>query len=380
MGGGGGGGGGGFSIRGKGLCHILQRRLVSAIPGKEECCKPKCELFSCEAPWAPSVAKKDVVSSAAEDCCDQTCAAVNCSASGWAVNESKALVVGSSVQDCCTPTCSNTAQVTCPTGFAVKPEDVNKTEGCCQKQCKAHKCSDGWTDDDSKADDFADSDEACCVKTCKQFLYPPWDFFIFVYIKPKRILNMFLLWFKGEYRFECPAEDGWAPWESVANDIGNNVTQCCLPTCKQFTCNATEGWLPAPKNGKDNVVGSTSSACCVPACSSYSCSPDKGLMQIPDAAKIPGASDELCCESAKCDRVRKNMTELGKDEYCNSLSADDCEKKFIKYKSKTEVKASNGKVAATAKSTHIVSCTYNTTYQLCRYDTDREIKGGCSGV
>ena len=28
---------------------------------------------------------------------------------------------------------------------------------------------------------------------------------------------------------------------------GDNATQCCLATCKQWTCNATEGWLPYPE-------------------------------------------------------------------------------------------------------------------------------------
>ena len=116
---------------------------------------------------------------------------------------------------------------------------------------------------------------------------------------------------------------------------GDNVTQCCLPTCKQFSCNATEGWLPAPgtdistrdrsmsmltrfehckrRNSKDNVTGDKleSSDCCLPvrnqlmrapcfswratdaqACSSYTCSPAKGLMQITDAATTPGDTDE----------------------------------------------------------------------------------------
>ena len=120
---------------------------------------------------------------------------MNCSISGWTANASKALIVGNSVEDacvkyqtgprraimlfqrldfsiwqeCCTPLCGNSAHVTCPAGMAVKPEDENKTEAghscqfecsgalllvrqaCCQKQCKAHKCSDGWAADVSKA-------------------------------------------------------------------------------------------------------------------------------------------------------------------------------------------------------------------------------------
>jgi len=326
----------------------------ATAPGvsKEECCKPKCSLFECTAPWAPSDAKKEVVSSSAEDCCDQTCAAVNCSVPGWTQNESKALLVGNTVEECCAPLCGNGAQVVCPAGTAVKPEDVNKTsdggvEGCCQKQCKSHVCSDGWTRNISKADDFADSDEACCEKTCKQF--------------------------------ECPVEDGWTASTSVANDIGDNVTQCCKATCKRFTCNATEGWLSAPGNAKDDIVGDDSSTCCVAACSDYTCSPAKNLMLVLDAAKIPGADDEVCCESSKCDKVRKHMTKLGEEEHCNDLAEDACETKFLKHTSSSEVKASKGKVKK-IESTSIVSCRWDSRYAMCRYDIKGAIKGGCAGV
>eukprot|EP00439_Symbiodinium_sp_Y106_P053622 s2447_g7.t1 len=276
------------------------------------------------------------VSSSAEDCCDQTCAAVNCSVPGWTQNESKALLVGNTVEECCAPLCGNGAQVVCPAGTAVKPEDVNKTsdggvEGCCQKQCKSHVCSDGWTRNISKADDFADSDEACCEKTCKQF--------------------------------ECPVEDGWTASTSVANDIGDNVTQCCKATCKRFTCNATEGWLSAPGNAKDDIVGDDSSTCCVAACSDYTCSPAKNLMLVLDAAKIPGADDEVCCESSKCDKVRKHMTKLGEEEHCNDLAEDACETKFLKHTSSSEVKASKGKVKK-IESTSIVSCRWDSRYAM----------------
>lgn len=325
----------------------------ATAPGvsREECCKPKCSLFECTAPWAPSDAKKEVVSSSAEDCCDQTCAAVNCSAPGWTENKSKALLVGNTVEECCAPLCGNDAQVVCPAGTAVKPEDVNKTggvEGCCQKQCKSHQCSaaDGWTRDISKADDFADSDEACCAKTCKQF--------------------------------ECPVEDGWTASKSMANDIGDNVTQCCKATCKRFTCNATEGWLPAPGNEKDGIEGDDSSTCCVAACSDYTCSPAKKLMLVPDAAKIPGAGDEVCCESSKCDKVR-SMTKLGEEEYCNDFAEDICEKKFVKHQNSSEVNASNGTVMS-IESTSIVLCYWDVTYTMCRNDVDGAIKGGCADV
>ncbi|CAE7210038.1 unnamed protein product, partial [Symbiodinium natans] len=326
--------------------YVLADATAAGVT-KEDCCKPKCELFTCTAPWAPSAAKKDVVSSTAEDCCDQTCAAVNCSVPGWTANESKALIVGNTVEDCCAPLCGNAEEIKCPQNFAVKPEDENKTGGtevCCHKQCKAHDCSPGWAPDDSKADDFADSDEACCVKTCKLF--------------------------------ECPKKEGWAANELAASTIGDNETVCCSPTCKQFTCNATEGWL---KDGtdKDDEVASEADKCCVPACSRYVCS--AGHMPIPDAATVPGASNEVCCESKRCDTVRKNMTKLGDDEYCNGQTEEDCEKKFIKYTNKSEVKTAKGKVK-TVKTTTIVACTYNTTYNLCRYDTARPIKGGCSGV
>lgn len=147
-------------------CDVGYVLADATAPGvsKKDCCQPKCQLFECTAPWAPSAAKKDVVASSAEECCEKTCAAVNCSLPGWAPNKSKELEIGSTPEDCCTPLCGNSAQVKCPFGSAVKDEDVNKTsdgtdEGCCAPQCKAYKCSDGFAPNVAKDEAFGASDE-----------------------------------------------------------------------------------------------------------------------------------------------------------------------------------------------------------------------------
>ncbi|CAJ1363915.1 unnamed protein product [Effrenium voratum] len=342
-------------------CDVGYVLADATAPGtsKKDCCQPKCELFNCTAPWAPSAAKKDVVASSAEECCDKTCAAVDCSISGWEVNESKALQAGSTPEDCCTPLCGNSEQVTCPFGWAVPEEDVNKTsngtmEGCCQTQCKAFTCSPGFAPNVSKEDAFGASDEECCLPTCQQF--------------------------------NCSLEDGWAPWPAVENDIGANASQCCLPTCKQWTCNATESWLPYPGGSKDNVTGASNSVCCLPACHTYSCSPAKGLIQVPESEKVGGTTDEECCESAKCTKVRQNMTELGEKEYCNGLEKEKCLTMYSKllgrarHTGSTPVKNAEGKLVTTVNTSSIVMCSFDDVYNLCRYDVADAIQGGCTGV
>lgn len=322
-------------------CDVGYVLADATAPGvsKKDCCQPKCQLFNCTAPWAPSAAKKDVVASSAEECCEKTCAAVNCSLPGWAPNKSKELEIGSTPEDCCTPLCGNSAQVKCPFGSAVKDEDVNKTsdgtdEGCCAPQCKAYKCSDGFAPNVAKDDAFGASDEECCLPTCK--------------------------------KFECSMEKGWAPFPAVESDIGDNATQCCLATCKQWTCNATEGWLPYPEGAKDNTTGASNSICCMPACEKYTCSSAKGLMKIPTAKKVGGTTDEECCESSKCDDVRNKMAKMEDKEVCNGLEKEQCLTKYAKVKQ--------------GNSSAIVMCSFDETYNLCRYDTDSAIKGGCTEI
>eukprot|EP00438_Fugacium_kawagutii_P031816 Skav203287 [mRNA] locus=scaffold324:370304:371115:+ [translate_table: standard] len=240
--------------------------------------------------------------------------------------------------DCCTPLCGNSAQVKCPFGSAVKAENVNKTsdgtiESCCAPQCKSYKCSEGFAPDVAKDDAFGASDEECCLPTCKQF--------------------------------KCSMEDGWAPFPAVENDIGANASECCLATCKQWTCNATLGFLPYPDGAKDNVTGASNSICCLPACEKYTCAA-KDLMKIPDATKVGGTTDEQCCESSKCDKVRKNMTAMSDKEFCNGLEKDQCLTKYSKHES--------------GNSSAIVMCSFDDTYNLCRYDTEQAIKGGCAGI
>lgn len=320
---------------------------------KEDCCEAKCQLFNCTAPWAPSAAKKDVVSSNAEDCCEKTCAAVNCSISGWTANESKATEIGSTPEECCIPLCGNSDQVKCPLSWAVQDEDAKKTsdgtmEGCCKPQCKAHSCSAGWALNVAKEDTFGETDEDCCLPTCKQF--------------------------------NCSLKDGWAPWPAVENDIGDNSSQCCLPTCQQWTCKASDNWLPYSGSAKKDTVGASNSICCLPARSTYGCSAAKGLMQIPGAEKVGGTTDEECCESQKCEQVRKNMEKLSENEYCNGLEKDQCLRKYSKHESSTEVKDDDGKVVKIVNSSSIVMCSFDEVYNLCRYNVDAAIQGGCTGA
>ena len=48
--------------------HVFIR--VTLCHSAQDCCKPKCELFECKAPWATSTAKKEVAAWLRKSCAD----------------------------------------------------------------------------------------------------------------------------------------------------------------------------------------------------------------------------------------------------------------------------------------------------------------------
>jgi len=281
-----------------------------------------------------------LVGNSSEDCCDATCAAFDCTTTwGWAQNPNKSSVVGSSFVECCDPFCGNKDQVTCKYGYAVPEDMVNETNGsvkvgnhtesiCCEKQCKAHTCSFGWTANSRLDDTFGETDEDCCIATCGQF--------------------------------ECKLEDGWANWTAAQDVIGSNETMCCLPTCKQWECSAKDSWLT--NSAMKDVAGNSADACCDRACSGYTCNKPRNDTLIVAAGSTKGTTDEVCCENKMCEYVRENMTKMEDGEYCNSLAQDVCD---LKYGVKM---LSQAKGNSTINRTVALLCKFEPTYNLCKYD------------
>lgn len=291
----------------------------------EECCLPKCSLFSCDGPWRNTNTTAAVVSSKEEDCCLPTCELYNCSLADLLQDETKLNVTGASPGACCTQPCG---EITCPTGWAI-PEELNDTifntsvDTCCRKQCKSHVCGNNWAAFVNKSEEFGDSDEACCVPTCGQF--------------------------------NCSLEEGFVPSSHLKNMVGSDSQTCCLPTCKLWECQNNESWFTPLDNEKENQTGSTNSECCVRPCTFKSC--PAGQSHVTSASTLVPRAAAECCEDSRCDFFRTNLTKMDEGAFCNGLADDTCNSM---YQNRT-LNASVSNVS------FFVRCQYDETYGICRY-------------
>lgn len=298
----------------------------------DACCLPRCSLFSCPEPWGHDKNLDMIVSSKKEDCCAPYCGLFNCSAVGKLQDETKLNVTANTTDACCTQYCSD---IECPSGWAV-PEElaenvVNTSAAtCCYPTCKAHKCGKGWAPSINKSDDWMNTDEDCCNAKCS--------------------------------RFNCSSEEGYVSSPLLADVIGEDSETCCEAQCKLWTCNESEGWYTPIDNEKDNTTGQTNSECCVRPCSFTEC--PAGQAHITGADTTVLRDTTRCCEDARCDFFRSNLTQMKDGEYCNTLPADDsCD---MMYQNRTlEVNGTNDSVP------FFVRCELDPTYGICRYATGK---------
>eukprot|EP00440_Ansanella_granifera_P020184 gb/GFBE01021925.1/.p1 GENE.gb/GFBE01021925.1/~~gb/GFBE01021925.1/.p1 ORF type:complete len:420 (+),score=110.59 gb/GFBE01021925.1/:1-1260(+) len=308
----------------------------ASLPGihHSECCVETCALWNCTDIWATDNSKLHVIGASNEECCAPTCAQYDCQQSGgpmWFAEPSKNNTAGASVEECCMPQCRHSGEIQCQDGWRVPASKENETttEGaafCCDMTCKAYNCSAGWEKNMSRIDEFGDSDEACCSEQCSLFT--------------------------------CNLADGWANDSALDEVVGKTSEVCCQATCKQHTCNITEMWL-APGNEKENVTGNTHEVCCEQSCLAHTCAADKSL--FPPAKETIGSTDEVCCEDARCERFRSNLTAMGEGEFCNKYDKDACESHYFSVNST------------------LITCSWDKTYELCRYDTVNRVVG-CYGL
>jgi hypothetical protein len=272
------------------------------------------------------------VSSKKEDCCLATCELFNCTAAGKLQDETKLNVTGDTTPQCCTQYCSDIA---CPSGSAVPDELADNifntsADTCCRKQCKAHTCGTTWAPVVNKSEDFGDSDEVCCTPRCSQF--------------------------------NCSLEDGYVSSSLLDSVVGGDSETCCLPTCKLWECDNNDGWYTPLENEKENQTGKSGEECCVRPCTYTEC--PSGQAHITDANTTVLPDTSRCCEDARCDFYRTNLTQMKDGEYCNGLPAD--ESCNTMYQNRT-INSSGTNVS------FFVRCEVDTTYGICRYATEENV-------
>jgi len=292
------------------------------------------------------VVKLAKVGVSAADCCDDTCASFVCpdgqTLDPHALMERAELVEGiakkASGGHCCVDTCKAFVGK-CSTvrggkdGYTVPPRKFTELAGedgshCCVETCENHKCNaqNGWQEYPGiKPHCFTQpcTDQECCQPNCGNW--------------------------------ECA--DGLKLDSAKSELVPANDATCCVKTCKLHTCLDT--YVPGSNFMKNDTVGETSAVCCEKWCSKHTCS-DADSTVIPDADKVPGSTDAICCEDARCPSFR-NMTKT-ESAGCNSLSGskEECENAYADLE--------NFKTGGFDKA----SCAWDAQYNTCRVSDDHQ--------
>jgi len=361
--------------------------LQSSEKTNEKCCDALCKLHECPRDWVVPAEKQGEKGATTGACCEKTCALATCVTPKVKPVDNDTLA-SVDTGDCCDNTC---ASFVCPDGQMQDPKasmevaslvgGIPKHNGyqtngghCCLDTCKAivGKCNtvgkEGYTVPPRKYTELATQTELgldsshCCHETCANHVCTEengWKNYAAGGVMPHC--------FGDCTDSQCcqPTCRNWECGEGLkldstkANQLpagdGNDI--CCVKTCKLHTCLDT--YVPGSNFMKNDTVGDTSEVCCEKWCSTYTCS-DEGSAKIPDADKVPGSTNPICCEDARCPKFR-NMTKT-ESAGCNSLSAskEDCENAY------TDLE--NFKDGGWDK----VSCEWDAQFDICRVSDNRQ--------
>lgn len=130
--------------------------------------------------------------------------------------------------------------------------------------------------------------------------------------------------------FQCDLDKGWSPRPNHFKIKGNSKEECCIPTCRQWTCG--HGFKAHP-DYYDNVA-SSNIECCDRLCSSVACNASSAvpmskkntLGSTPEECCTPLCSKHLCVGSWVMDPLRNHQAGSSNEECCTvSCAALTCD-------------------------------------------------------
>lgn len=238
--------------------HLIKKVTLD----QEDCCDQLCTSVTCSADtrlvWHAALS----IGNCEEDCCEKLCSGFQCPESSHLVPNAASLP-GFSEVVCCVKDLKDCASISCPSSSVKKPNphlirgfDLTSDQ-CCDQLCAGFECNAGYSLKSIAATLVGSSNNVCCEKLCSDF--------------------------------SCPINT--VKIENPEKVVGDDTCTCCRELCSGFQC----PFYQAQKRDAADIVGFDPETCCDQLCAGYPCPPHRALV---DPTKRAFSEDECCREEA----------------------------------------------------------------------------------